>query len=218
MKLSDLPEHHAVLVVHPNREATATTLWEELRKLSPAHRFFNQTVLDIDTSRDIIAWTNTPYNDEKIALISFHTAGIPAQNAMLKILEEPRAGVRFILLTSNKENLLGTVLSRVRHVEADGGAGKVSHEAFEFLQTPHGLRMKLPNIVQLLSQVDEEGRKNRESVRAFILELAETLSKEKAAPNYIVETLEVSSYASDPSASGKALLEYLTLLLPQLKN
>lgn len=217
MKLSDLPEHHAVLIVHKEREAASGALWEELRQLSPAHRFYDQTVLDIDTARNIIAWANTPYNDEKIALVSFHTAGIPAQNAMLKVLEEPRAGVRFILLTSNKENLLGTVLSRVRHVEADGGAGKVSHEAFEFLQTPHGLRMKLPNIMQLLSQVDEEGRKNREGVRAFTLELAEALAKEKAAPHYIAETLEVSSYASDPSASGKALLEYLALFLPQTK-
>jgi hypothetical protein len=218
MKLSDLPQHHAVLVVHSLREEVGSGLWNELQVLSPVHRFFNQTVLDIDTARSIIHWSNIPYNDEKIALISFHTAGIPAQNAMLKVLEEPRVGVRFILLTSNKANLIGTVLSRVHHIDERKEDGKISPHAKEFLHTPHAARMKLPFIVELLARVDEEGRKDREGVRAFILSLSEALSKEKVEARYIQETLEVASYASDPSASGKALLEYLALLLPQTKN
>ncbi len=217
MKLSDLPQHHAVLVVHAQREEVGTSLWNELQALSPAHRFFNQTVLDIDTARSVIHWSNTPYNDEKIALISFHTAGIPAQNAMLKVLEEPRVGVRFILLTSNKANLIGTVLSRVHHVDERNKDREISVDAQEFLHTPHTARMKLPFIIELLARVDEEGRKDREGVRAFILSLSEALSKQKVEARYIKESLEVASYASDPSASGKALIEYLALLLPQIK-
>lgn len=217
MKLSDLPNHHAVLLVHNNRDAISNDLFNELSSLSPAHKFFNQTVLDIETARLIITWAQTPYNDEKIAIISFHTATLPAQNAMLKVLEEPRASVRFILVTSNKENLIDTVLSRLNHVEYKIGENKISDDAEEFLRTQSVTRMKLPFIVELLAHTDEEGRKDREGVRAFILSLVEVLSDRKVESRYITETLQIASYASDPSASGKALLEYLALLLPQTK-
>ena len=219
MKLTDLPTHHAVLVVHNERDAYGVTLWDELQADSIAHRFFNQTVLDIDTARNIISWANTAYNDEKIALISFHTATLPAQNAMLKILEEPRIGVRFILLTSNKDNLIDTVLSRVLELKTNNEERLTNNDLYaeEFLRTVHISRIKLPFVIELLARMDEEGRKDREGVRAFILSIAEVLSKTKASPRYVIETIQTASYASDPSASGKALIEYLSLLLPVIK-
>ena len=85
--LTDLT-HHAVLFVHPERKMFAYDLWKELHALSIAHVFYNQTVLDIKTARDIIVWASTPYNEEKIALITFHSISLPAQNALLKIIEE----------------------------------------------------------------------------------------------------------------------------------
>lgn len=221
MLFKDLPKHHAVLIVHNEREAAGLALWKELQAISPAHRFFNQTVLDIDTARSLISWANTPYNDEKVALISFHTATLPAQNSMLKMLEEPRAGVRFILLTSNKDILIDTVTSRLLEVTSQKSkVYKAESELLihseEFLRTPQVLRIKLPFVVELLARLDEEGRKDREGVRAFILSISEVLSKNKALPRYITETIQVASYASDPSASGKALIEYLALLLPKI--
>ncbi len=218
MKWNDLPKHHAVLVTHPDRASCGDALWEEVSALSPAHRYFNQTVLDIDTARKIISWAQAPYNDERIALISFHTAGTPAQNAMLKVLEEPRPGTRFVLLTSNVANLLPTIMSRVHHMRSEEGEVNLDRKhAEEFLRTSHAFRMKLSFVVDLLACVDEEGRKDREAVRSFLLSIAGELSAARVAPHYIQETLELASYASDPSASGKALLEYLTLLLPQTK-
>jgi hypothetical protein len=135
---------------------------------------------------------------------------------MLKILEEPRPGTRFILLTSNKENLIDTVLSRVQHIPFKGESVSVSKAAMEFLATSSSYRMKLSHVVDLLAQLDEEGRKNRESVKGFILSLVDAMQG-RVASRYIEETLEMASYASDPSASGKALLEYLSLLLPEVK-
>ena len=219
MDLSRFGEHHAILITHGDRTSYGESLWKEISSFSPAHKYFNQTVLDIETARAIISWAQAPYNDERIALISFHTAGLPAQNAMLKILEEPRPGTRFILLTSNAAGLIDTVLSRVHRVGLTNQETRIKkHEdAKEFLRAPHVSRMKLSFIIEMLAQVDEEGRKDRESVREFILCLATTLSEAKVESRYITETLQVASYASDPSASGKALLEYLSLLLPTMK-
>lgn len=216
MKLSQLPSHHAVLLTSNERKAYGFALWEELQSLSPAHRFFDQTVLDIETAREIISWAATPYNEKKIALISFHTAGIPAQNALLKVLEEPRTGVSFILLTSNKENLVDTVLSRVHHIPISSNNSDTM-EAEIFFETAPEERMSLPCIVTLLAKKDEEDRKDREALRVFIFSLVEKGREISLEPRYMVELLEVASYVSIPSSSGKALLEYLSLLLPQTK-
>lgn len=217
MKFSELPLHHAVLITHPDRVVYGGELWEELQKSSPAHKYFNQTVLDIETARDIISFAQAAYNEEKVALISFNTVSLPAQNAMLKVLEEPRSGVRFILLTTHKNTLIETVLSRVRHVQLDGAINVEEKHAQEFLLTSPSFRVKLSFVTTLLAGVDEEGRKDREAVKRFILSLATVLAENHVEARYITETLEIASYASDPSASGKALIEYLALLLPQIK-
>lgn len=216
MHFRDLPEHHAILLTHEDRTTYGNALWEEISAVSPANRRFNQTVLDIETARSIISWAQSPYNDPRVALISFHTAGLPAQNAMLKVLEEPRAGTRFVLLTSNRTGLLDTVLSRLHHIPLHAEDSDTKHSK-EFLAASSAFRMKIPFVVELLGKTDEEGRKDREGVRKFILSLADALRKKNADARYIEETLQIASYAADPSASGKALLEYLSLLLPTIK-
>lgn len=222
MLLSSLPRHHAILVTTANRVETSTDLWNELKKLSPAHKYFNQTVLDIETARQIISWAKSSYNDERVAIISFHTVGIPAQNALLKILEEPPQNTRFILITSNKSHLIDTVLSRVQlHEEKE--YSKTYKDAKLFLATTPGMRMKLPYIMELLEKKDEEDRKDREAIREFILSLVTILREKKTKKgdgqsrhnHHITEILSAASFAADPSASGKALIEYLSLLLPQ---
>ncbi len=213
MKVMDLPQHHAILLESSNRNALSGLLFSELQSLSPAHRFFNQTVLSMDNAREIISWAQTPYSEEKIAILSFHTIGLEAQNALLKLFEEPK-GVRFILITGNIGSLIGTVLSRVHLIKEKDSLEK-TNDAELFLSTSHGLRMKLPCVVNIISRVDEEDRKDREGVRAFILSLIAILEKKSLEQKYIQKTLQTASYASDPSASGKALLEYLALLLPQ---
>jgi DNA polymerase III subunit delta' len=45
-------------------------------------------------------------------LVNAHLMSVQAQNAILKVLEEPPAYVRFILTVENKSALLPTVLSR----------------------------------------------------------------------------------------------------------
>lgn len=217
MKLIDLPLHHAILIESNERTITTQSLCDELTKLSPVHAFFNHTVLDIETAREVRTWANTPYNEEKIAVLSFNTMGLEAQNLLLKVLEEPRSGVRFILVTTHTKHLISTVLSRVcivRHTEK----GNTAKDAMLFLETSHTSRMKLPYVTDILSRVDEESRKDRESVKEFIISLAEIAQQKQYPSMYTKEIFEIASYASDPSVSGKALIEYLALLLPQTKQ
>ena len=218
MLYEDLPKHHAALFVHYNRKEYANIVWDMLKANSLAHVFHDVTVVDIDTARVLTRWANTPYAGEKVALISFHSITLPAQNALLKILEEPRALVKFILVTTNKESIVPTLLSRLQEQVVGKIESKNDSNAILFLVTPYAERMKLAHIISLLGAVDEEGRKDREGVRTFILSLTQILSQNKAHVRYIEEVISVASYAGDSSSSGKALLEYLSLLLPQMKT
>lgn len=223
MHFASLPKHHAILITSTNRSVVAASLFDELCTTSLAHKLFDQTVLDIDTSREIISWSKIPYHEERVGIISFHTAGIPAQNAMLKILEEPPYRTRFILITNNKSNLIDTVLSRLQYHGIENYnqevEQRVTKEAGLFLRTTPNERMRLNFVITLLNKTDEEDRKDRESVRSFILSLVEELPPDQeTSSRYITEILQTASYAGDPSSSGKALLEYLSLLLPQTKD
>ncbi len=220
MKLSFLAtqSHHAILLTHNNRKQLTDEVWEQLHTESPAHRLFDSTVLDIENARQIISWAKTSYEDSRIGVISFHTIGVPAQNALLKILEEPGEKTRFILVTSNKGNLIETVLSRLHHHELEDEEYSLDTDAKLFLVTLPTQRMKLELVTKLLAKTDEENRKDREAVRTFILSLIAPFGNDSSVSRYKQEILEMASFASDPSSSGKALLEYLSLLLPQTKS
>lgn len=209
--------HHAILLTHPERKELTERIWGELQHDSVAHRLFDATVLDIANARDIISWAKSAYDRERTGLVSFHTIGIPAQNALLKILEEPDNKTKFILVTSNKNDLIDTVLSRVLHHEIGKIPEKQPEDAKYFLETPPTERMKLKFVTNLLAKKDKEDRKDREAIRMFILSLSSELTNNKASSKVIRETIEVASYASLPSSSGKMLLEYLSLLLPQTR-
>ena len=52
-------------------------------------------------------------------LENFHLSSIPAQNSFLKLLEEPPSNVQFVLTTDNKNNLLPTIISRVKIIKLE---------------------------------------------------------------------------------------------------
>jgi DNA polymerase-3 subunit delta' len=54
--------------------------------------------------------------DRFVIIDDADTMGLPAQNAFLKLLEEPVAGVHFILTAHRPEKLLPTIISRVQRV------------------------------------------------------------------------------------------------------
>jgi hypothetical protein len=210
-------QHHAVLILDEHRKELSDDLWSLLSSLSHHHTHFNATVLDIDTARTIQSWNTSPHNSERKALISFHSITVPAQNALLKVLEEPSPDTSFILVTSSTHSLLPTLLSRVQVVKHEGTKNTEEDNVSLFFSTEKTLRMKLPFIQELLQAVDEKDRKDREVVRAYIVSLTQHTHPLLTA-HHKEEILMSANYATDPSSSLKALLEYLSLLLPCTKK
>lgn len=73
----------------------------------------------IDQVRDALDWAATTRSRERGKVIVVHPAEAlqpVAANALLKVLEEPPAGVRWLLSCSDPQRLLPTVRSRCQHM------------------------------------------------------------------------------------------------------
>ncbi|MCL2857818.1 MAG: hypothetical protein FWE19_08935 [Oscillospiraceae bacterium] len=85
-------------------------------------------------------------SERKVLLLrGVQTMLAPAQNALLKILEEPPASAVFILTTTNRFSLLETVRSRVRVISLES---EDAHEAPEHIECAQ-------EIIELLSRGEE---------------------------------------------------------------
>lgn len=74
--------------------------------------------ITIESIRRLYELTRTTDHKGRIVIIDYaERMGTGAQNAFLKLLEEPPEGTSFILLSHNPSTLLPTVLSRVNHIE-----------------------------------------------------------------------------------------------------
>lgn len=75
-------------------------------------------VISVDSIRRLYTQTRSIQTGNTVILIDYaERMGQQAQNAFLKLLEEPTAGVHFILATHTPSRLLPTVTSRAQSVE-----------------------------------------------------------------------------------------------------
>jgi len=72
----------------------------------------------VDVIRRLYAMTKTIESKKRLIVIDYaERMGVQAQNAFLKLLEEPGVNTHFILLTHNAPSLLPTIRSRVQITE-----------------------------------------------------------------------------------------------------
>ena len=139
-----------------------------------------------------------------------------AQQALLKLFEEPQEGVVFVLLVPHGA-LLATLKSRMLaypHTLAPTEDNPLRGEARKFLKMSGKERSDF--LAKVLKD-DEEGLKER--VRDFVNALEAELAPQvtKAPVRQGLEDLTVvRGYLGDRSASLKMLLEHLALALPTL--
>jgi DNA polymerase III subunit delta' len=98
----------------------------ELKKKigNPFHRISIEgaNTIKISSIREIkkyLSLSEAPNTFRFVLILDAHLMNDRSQNALLKSLEEPPENVIFILLTSSKENLLPTVISRCRDLTFD---------------------------------------------------------------------------------------------------
>lgn len=114
---------HAILLVGANgmgkrtvaltlAQATAST--ENITIIEPDEK----GTISIETTRQLYQRTRSRQNGRQIVVIDHAEAmGVEAQNAFLKLLEEPHSGVSFILTAPTDDALLATITSRTQMVQ-----------------------------------------------------------------------------------------------------
>lgn len=74
-----------------------------------------KTTISIENIRELYGMTKSGRKGKEILIVRVdeaHHIGVEAQNALLKLLEEPPAGVHFLLATTSEDALLSTIQSR----------------------------------------------------------------------------------------------------------
>ncbi|MEK7180400.1 MAG: hypothetical protein AAB706_02905 [Patescibacteria group bacterium] len=148
----------------------------------------------------------------KVFIVSADSVTFEAQNALLKVFEEPTPKTHFFLILPSTEALLPTFLSRVFLYRYE--SNKESDFAKEFLKATPTAR------ITLLAKMIEE--KNRGEALSFLNGLEKTLresKKELTKDDVFVfeEIIKCRGYLSDRSPSFKTILEYIALIVPSLK-
>lgn len=181
----------------------------------------------IGDARELKALAETrPANEgaPKVFVLLMNSITVEAQNALLKLLEEPPSYARFFFILPSAHLLLPTVKSRVQVLGAADTAGAESdivREAKDFLRAPQAKRLEY--IKKLMDDISKE-KKTKQDAIDFLNALEEAvysgtnaggsagraagLKKSRQALEAI---LLAGKYASDRAPSMKMLLEYVAL-------
>jgi len=161
---------------------------------------------------------------DKVIIIAATRAYHEAQNAILKLFEEPVAHTYLFFILPTLGNMLPTLRSRVE-VLAQGAVGRssrqaISTEAEEFLNDSKEKRSAM--IKKLTTGKDEEERReNRDKALAIVngIEAVAYRSLTSIERTTLLEDVAtLRGYLHDRSAPVKMILEHLSLVLEGVRG
>lgn len=137
-----------------------------------------------------------------------------AQNALLKVVEEPPAGALFFLVVPSPQTLLSTLRSRMQTLHIGSKSANTDAEAFLAATPPKRLEM-----LKAIYEHDEDEGRDMGKVLAFLEGLEASFAKEKPTParqEGLLAVYRARKYASDKGSLLKPLLEQIALLTPRI--
>jgi len=162
--------------------------------------------LSIDTVRKLINQVYTqPLTEggQRAIVVVSDQINIEAQNALLKVLEEPPIHTSFYFVIADHSRLLPTLLSRF--LVATESREKSSETAVSFIKLPVAERLAL--VVEKTAAKDTAWQKD-------LLQGVEQLCLDRSLSSQIAkEVLFVKKHLEGPGASAKMLLEHLALTI-----
>lgn len=147
----------------------------------------------VDEARELYGWSvKKPFGEgRKVAVIAAQSITTEAQNALLKLFEEPAPRTHFFLLVNSPQALLPTLLSRVHLLPPEGSETKSKGE--EFLHADISKRFKIANPIIKA--------KDKSRAKSLVHELVRLTRDERVS--------QAEKYLAGRSPSIKIILEYL---------
>jgi DNA polymerase III delta prime subunit len=154
---------------------------------------------------------------KKIFIIAFNFITSEAQNALLKMFEEPAEDTHFFIVAPVSAALLPTLRSRLSILEPEVSKDELT-EARKFLSGNLNLRLK---IAEKFKDAENESKKSEllfliDQLERFLSE--NNKSSEASQADALKEMLALKKYLFGRSPSVKMIAEYLLLRLPKIKN
>ncbi|MCU0660505.1 MAG: hypothetical protein MUD00_02750 [Candidatus Pacebacteria bacterium] len=159
--------------------------------------------------------------DRRFFLIGVRFFTREAENALLKVLEEPALGVHFFVITPSGDALLPTLRSRFFLIPRDTRPEQhtvLLTKGKEFLRLSKPERLKY--IAELLTEYEDDEKHvylKGEALKlldGIELALRDAMQNSTSVPvTHYESLLRTKSYMRDRGASTKMLLEYIALVL-----
>jgi len=203
--------HHANIVTGKNCQSFIFEILEKKldfnAKANPDFLLVNNNFFGIEDVRNFEKWAmNKPLLSEvKVSLIITKSITREAQNALLKILEEPPLGTYIFINLESLGGLAPTFLSRIRILNKPKDDSGDSEIAKKFLSSEIGGKFSL--IRSLLKKNDKDEMKD------LIKNLEGIAYKSNSKPQDLKNILIAKILASTRGSSPKMLLEWLSCVL-----
>jgi len=197
-------EKHLGLVVHANPDVVTLEFG----------------LLSVNDAREVaIIAAQAPIGGNKKAIVIAATRVYhEAQNALLKIFEEPPKGLTLFLILSTQGGLLPTLRSRVQILGSENPVTEISEDTVAFLRES---KEKRSTLIKKLStgKDDVERRENREKVIG-ILNGIERVAYQKGVRGgetvvLLSDIAELRTHLYDRAAPVRMILEHLSLTIPK---
>ena len=221
--------HHAFVVEAGAEEGIAIAQEWAARELGMQTRgnpdivALRHGLLSVEDARRVTELAaSAPFAGEsKVLIVSASRAYHEAQNALLKLFEEPPEGTYLFLILPNAGGLLPTLRSRV-HVLGAPAASPATRQAEAAAFMKAGKEARSALIKRLASGKDEETRRaNRDETLRIVngMEAAAYAAlKESSGASvtaFLSDIATVRGYLYDRSAPVRMILEHLSLVMPK---
>jgi len=224
-------EHHAYLAAGPLEEGRAAALRAAAEIVggeavgNPDVIVRDYSLFSVEDARALysLAWQRPLKGEKKALIIVAGRLYHEAQNALLKLFEEPPADTVMYLVVSSAGGIIPTLRSRLLPLPGfESATGiEVNEEAAAFLKAPLEKRSAL--IKKLADAKGEEGKRAARDSALAILEGVERAAYEKWKGSegatkltpLLEDTAQLRAYLQDRSAPLRMILEHISLTLPK---
>ena len=211
--------HHAYLLegdLEPSYEEllkSLTTL--EVATLGNPDLFIkdyeNLLIDDVREIKDFESESRANKNGHKVLILKTRMFSYPAQNALLKVFEEPRPGVIFFLIMPDATKLFPTLRSRLFAVIGKYAADdELKREAKEFIKFSKKERI---DFIKKFTDMESKVLLKEKSIK-FLNFLEKDFAEGNTTDKKKVEDIYLAKkYIGDQGSSPKILLEHLAVTI-----
>lgn len=151
--------------------------------------------------------------DKKYIILKLNSITREAQNALLKVFEDPSLSSRFFVVVSSANIFIETILSRVEVLRHESfGPKKEIFDAEEFLKSKKAKRLDI--VASLLKDL-EAGKINKQDLMHFLVSIRNKVENsildKGSYDQKLLSVLSSLKFIRDKSGSAKLLLERVCL-------